>query len=860
MNHIRLKMIAALTAGVMTASAMSYGMQIMALENRVHAAETGLSLGDVDDDGSVTATDAQIVLGAAAEIIAGNASGLTAEQYAASDVDYTQTVTPMDAQYILNYFLQESVLGEAVSWYALTGVQPPADPAQMHLSPDEIEEMINSRDYSVVTPHEAIETSLTGEMAKVFGNMSAPEAYTYLYNRIRTEFYFGSRKGAIGTFEQSGGNDIDQASLLIAVLRYLGYEADYDSAIVELTAEQMTDITATDSAEVAYQIFREQASERKKTVTALRDDTGAVTGVELEHTWVRAKLPSKYVNGDGSDELIEVPLDTSFKKGFRMHISDEIEAVTDESDLEALEQYLQTEDASVMESFVQKMEQTYEERTPEMPAERVFALIPPAEPQIAGEQEIIGSEYLKGRTDQILIKIGGVQAALLNAPEAYGKQLVISYDFDDDYDLFEELLDEVPETIFDITNYYTRLGINIQPTVTLDGKPVGYGESVAIGTEQPLSITVYSGGVPQELKTTNMLSGSMYAITLDMQNISADELYRAAQKYSFEDAKRGFRELYNEKNTGAYLTLIGKRYMTEADMLKANYADIYHIHAERFMSVCVSSFNLHIGKEKISGEIRAEEYGTVGLDVKSDSYTAISLRENAEDREQFYLNAGIYGSYMEGDVIKEATGVQGVSTMHLFDLAKERDIEILKLTKESEAYPEQMEQLKQNGIPQQALEDISAAVESGAEVMIPEQTLTAGTWSGSPYIVASDAGYSFMLSNLTNGGESEEPVNEGTFESIFGGHDDFYEMWYEISMLTSLIVLVLTLASPALTGVAINSAKYIIKLIMAIVSMYLSVNSWYNFEEGNQSTEEKLIGSGKTAGSLILKLMIFLIK
>ncbi len=507
MNHIRLKMIAALTAGVMTASAMSYGMQIMALENRVHAAETGLSLGDVDDDGSVTATDAQIVLGAAAEIIAGNASGLTAEQYAASDVDYTQTVTPMDAQYILNYFLQESVLGEAVSWYALTGVQPPADPAQMHLSPDEIEEMINSRDYSVVTPHEAIETSLTGEMAKVFGNMSAPEAYTYLYNRIGTEFYFGSRKGAIGTFEQSGGNDIDQASLLIAVLRYLGYEADYDSAIVELTAEQMTDITATDSAEVAYQIFREQASERKKTVTALRDDTGAVTGVELEHTWVRAKLPSKYVNGDGSDELIEVPLDTSFKKGFRMHISDEIEAVTDESDLEALEQYLQTEDASVMESFVQKMEQTYEERTPEMPAERVFALIPPAEPQIAGEQEIFGSEYLKGRTDQILIKIGGVQAALLNAPEAYGKQLVISYDFDDDYDLFEELLDEVPETIFDITNYYTRLGINIQPTVTLDGKPVGYGESVAIGTEQPLSITVYSGGVPQELKTPNLLSG-----------------------------------------------------------------------------------------------------------------------------------------------------------------------------------------------------------------------------------------------------------------------------------------------------------------------------------------------------------------
>lgn len=46
--------------------------------------------------------------------------------------------------------------------------------------------------------------------------------YNYLYNNMRSEFYFGSRKGAIGTYEQGGGNDIDLSSLLIAMLRYLG--------------------------------------------------------------------------------------------------------------------------------------------------------------------------------------------------------------------------------------------------------------------------------------------------------------------------------------------------------------------------------------------------------------------------------------------------------------------------------------------------------------------------------------------------------------------------------------------------------------------------------------------------------------
>lgn len=81
-----------------------------------------------------------------------------------------------------------------------------------------------------VIPEQTAETEvkLTAEMIDMIEQLTSPTAvYEYLYNNVNCEFYTGSRKGAIGTFEQNGGNDVDCASLLIACLRYMGYEAEY---------------------------------------------------------------------------------------------------------------------------------------------------------------------------------------------------------------------------------------------------------------------------------------------------------------------------------------------------------------------------------------------------------------------------------------------------------------------------------------------------------------------------------------------------------------------------------------------------------------------------------------------------------
>ena len=45
-------------------------------------------------------------------------------------------------------------------------------------------------------------------MADLADKLETPLAiYKYLYNNINTEYYNGSRKGALGTYEQNGGDD-----------------------------------------------------------------------------------------------------------------------------------------------------------------------------------------------------------------------------------------------------------------------------------------------------------------------------------------------------------------------------------------------------------------------------------------------------------------------------------------------------------------------------------------------------------------------------------------------------------------------------------------------------------------------------
>ena len=147
----------------------------------------------------------------------------------------------------------------------------------------------------------------------------------------------------------------------------------------------------------------------------------------------------------------------------------------------------------------------------------------------------------------------------------------------------------------------------------------------------------------------------------------------------------GFREAYKDGVLGKYLSLIGRIYMANSDMSKKMYAEQYGIHTERYLSVCVTSFNLDIIPNLI-GQLEVQNLGTIGLDVKSDSFSAISLKNIQNDIDKFYLNVGIQGSYLEGDVLEAVTGIESISTMKALDVARQQGIEIVSISNTNDNY------------------------------------------------------------------------------------------------------------------------------------------------------------------------------
>lgn len=740
MNKLFSKIVSAVTAATVSLFATSRSIQTLVNEINSNAVEENVILGDVNGDQRVDVFDLCLI-----KKVAINHESTSINMQAA-DVNADGVVDIKDATEVQDFILGRTTFFSAHRKEAINSIK----------------KEVNELDYTIITTDADIETSLTSEIASAIDKLGDPvKVYEYLYNAINTEFYFGSRKGAIGTYEQHGGNDIDQASLLIASLRYLGYNADYISAFVELTPQQAMDITGTSNVDIAYNVLGIQVTPEIKTLKATYDDSNTISSITIEHTWVTAELPSKFINGDDSEELVKVQLDTSFKPLYRSNISNALSNTLGEENADKLSEYIVSGNSACIDTIIDDLDQKYDGKEFNeifhMKELLEFSVIPVSKNKIVSTNTVEGSEYLDGRRDQILFNIGGKNAAVLSSADAYGKEIVVEYDFDSNYDLFEEILDDVPETIFDITPFHTKCGLGVQAYIKLDGKVIGEGESVPIGTEQEMTISVYTDGKINQLKTTNMLAGSMYAVTLDTQNIANDDINKSIQAMSEEISDKTFQETYNAEYLGSYLSAIGKLYMSEADTMKTMYADEYNIHTERFLSVCVTAFNLDI-IPNIIGQLEVQNSGTIGLDVKSNSISAVSLKGIQDDVDKFYLNAGIQGSYLEGEVLESVTGIESVSTMKLFDVAKEKNIEIISISKKDADCFSKIDMLKSNGISSFVIAEITEYIEAGYEVVVPVQNIRLNSWSGIGYIVVSDNGYSFMLSNGTNGGETTNTV------------------------------------------------------------------------------------------------------
>lgn len=229
MNKILSKIISAVTAAAVFLFCSSGSIPVFIDAFETSAAEAKIIYGDVNEDNRVDVFDLAMIKHECVK-----PQGII--NLEAADVTGDGIVDINDAREV-----QQFLLCQRTSFTVST------------------RERLDLADTSIVSTDEPIETSLTTEMAAKADELgSAVAVYNYLYNNMRSEFYYGSRKGAIGAYEQSGGNDIDLSSLLIAMLRCLGYDADYVTSIAGFSEEQLLKWTNTTSIDVAHSICSSQ--------------------------------------------------------------------------------------------------------------------------------------------------------------------------------------------------------------------------------------------------------------------------------------------------------------------------------------------------------------------------------------------------------------------------------------------------------------------------------------------------------------------------------------------------------------------------------------------------------------------------
>lgn len=115
----------------------------------------------------------------------------------------------------------------------------------------------------------------------------------FVHNEIVRELYAGARYGAEATLARRAGNDVDQASLLIALLRASSFAARYVHGVIELPRDRLAeDLGTTDPLRQAEALGR--AGIASEPILG----AGGIVGFRVEHTWVTAWIP--YANYRGT--------------------------------------------------------------------------------------------------------------------------------------------------------------------------------------------------------------------------------------------------------------------------------------------------------------------------------------------------------------------------------------------------------------------------------------------------------------------------------------------------------------------------------------------------------------------------------
>lgn len=535
---------------------------------------------------------------------------------------------------------------------------------------------------------------------------------------------YGSIKGSELCLMARSGNDYDQASVLIALLRSSDIPARYVYGSIMVEDEKLASWLGLEDVEIARETIRSHG-------IPIKD--GA-----FDHVWVEVYMedPSRW-GIDGPPRW--VPMDPSYKQ-YRLtriprRVKDDL--------LEKLSPSLSDPLASPESVMGRKLGFIWARDKLHLPVyidlpyqvkERLWAgstlgsgfeyraQVTLSQP---GEDTIFSGEFSVG-------ELARQPVSLLYLPAGFQDRAIM------------KALDNLTENPDSAISFLPAYLIRVRPYLLVGNRIVLSGKPGGLGRIQNLSVTMLSPRFKAKTFRHTVLAGSQSAIRVMAGGMSHDFLL-GDSTYGYTLKERLLKEplKYLEMKLGtAYLNRIGLDYMSKGSELRAKVADNRGVVVNSFFSEGVVSRGVRTGY--LLGRPASFEYSGVELDIQADLVCA-AYGDAVVERNSLLAALGSYGSMLEHYVLESASdeATEAVSAMRVLSRAGEEGIRIFRPGDEKLL----------SYLPQPLKSEIIGALGRGQEVHIPRRPVKIGDWEGYGYILHDPATGSrgYMINGLGAG-------------------------------------------------------------------------------------------------------------
>ena len=588
-----------------------------------------------------------------------------------------------------------------------------------------------------------IEVELTPEIAAqaaALGN-SPLAIYEFVRNKVEFQPYLGSRKGAVETLHQLRGNDTDQASLLLALLRSAGIPSRYVRGTVEMTPERAKSWLGVDDAHTAGSIL----------TTAGMDGINIVNGpnvvaIRCTRVWVEAWLPYSNYRGVPREATgkVWIPLDPAFKLSDVTPGQDVLAAMGFNTQA-FLDDYISTFHAlSPIEKFVADIQtwlNTNQPGTTVDQIERLIALksealglVPASLPYDVRATGSRFSELEDAKRYKVRFHLynGGTNFInhTTNLSQIAGRRVTIDYVAATPAD--QAIIDsyggifETPPSL-----------VSLKPRLKLDGTPLATSaNAIGMGRTHSSDMQFYqpSGASNvQPLVQNTIIAGNTQAIGIN----------------TFLDANDS--ALFGAPGASLLETLLHSNamsYLSRVDDGERKAGGLMRIVTTQDVSEAIVESQVRVA---FSGGVPVS-FAAAGLIVDADRRIVgtFPVDGNSAKNIPYMLLTGYDGSIMENRIFEDTYGQPAVSTIKILELANDAGIPTRRIVTSIAADAPDLNQ------PPEIVNAINAALAQGHIVIIPRTGMTISDWTGTGYIDLdpTDGAAGYIISGGISGGVS----------------------------------------------------------------------------------------------------------